>query len=45
MKADKTSNLSKNTEFISECRHENKYFLMNIDLNRLLINQALYIFS
>ena len=45
MKADKTSNLSKNNEFISERRHENKYFLMNIDLNRLLINQALYIFT
>jgi len=32
MKADKASNLNKSTELISKCRHENKYFLMNIDL-------------
>ena len=33
MKADKASNLNKTTDcLISKCSHENKYFLMNIDL-------------
>ena len=31
MKADKASILSKRTELISKCRHENKYSLVNID--------------
>ena len=32
IKADKTSNINKRTELISKCHHQNKYFLMNIDL-------------
>ena len=32
IKADKARNLNKRTELISKCRHENKYFLANIDL-------------
>ena len=32
IKADKACNLNKRNELISKCRHENKYFLMNIDL-------------
>ena len=34
IKADKARNLNKRTEFISKCRHENQYFLANIDLSR-----------
>ena len=32
IKADKACNLNRRNELISKCRHENKYFLMNIDL-------------
>ena len=32
IKADKARNLNKRTKLISKCRHENKYFLANIDL-------------
>ena len=33
IKADKACNLNRRNELISKCRHENKYFLMNIDLH------------
>ena len=32
LKANKACNLNKTNELISKCHHENKYFLMNIDL-------------
>ena len=35
IKADKARNLNKRTELISKCRHENKYFIANIDLTNL----------
>ena len=49
IKADKASNfkLNKRTELISKCRHEDKYFLINIDLRLqeiccIYLNQVRY---